>query len=291
MPKKRISVDWNKVTDDTDLELRLFRRFLEVNGLRASTVKDYVERVGRYLKFVGSTEPSGKDFTKFYDSLREKRLSQSTVNNYSFAIRRYHEMKKLQPIEFKFARPSNHIPYYFDEDDIIKIFSSCHNIKHLAMLMTLFYAGLRATELCNLDVSDLDLKALILRVRDGKGGKEALCYLSNEAVGVLKSYLAIRPDIEIDGRHPLFFTDFGRRWDRKDLYRMFMNYKKAAGIEKHGGVHVFARHSLGSILIKNNCDLITVREIMRHSDIHTTMRYLHVADAEKRAKYERCLVL
>jgi integrase/recombinase XerD len=75
------------------------------------------------------------------------------------------------------------------------------------------------------------------------------------------------------------------------VYRMFINYKKLAGIEKHGGVHVFARHSMGSLLVKRGCDLLSIKEIMRHSDVHTTMRYLHISDATKREKYERYLTL
>jgi site-specific recombinase XerD len=63
--------------------------------------------------------------------------------------------------------------------------------------------------------------------------------------------------------------------------------KKVAGIEKHGGVHVFSRHSVGSLLVKRGCDIVTIKELMRHSDVHTTMRYLHIADSTKHEKYEK----
>ena len=69
------------------------------------------------------------------------------------------------------------------------------------------------------------------------------------------------------------------------------HYKKQAEIEKHGGVHTFARHSLGSLLVKRGCDIVTIKELMRHSDIQTTMRYLHINDQAKREKYEKYLTL
>lgn len=158
------------------------------------------------------------------------------------------------------------------------------------MLMTLFYAGLRVSEICEVDDSSLDLKALTLRVR-GKGGKEAICYISNEAAREIKRYIEARPEILIEGRRPLFITDFGNRWNRRGVSRMFDYYKQLAGIEKHGSAHVFSRHSLASILIKNNCDIVTVKELMRHDSINTTMRYIHISDSIKREKYEHCLML
>ena len=54
-------------------------------------------------------------------------------------------------------------------------------------------------------------------------------------------------------------------------------------------VHVFSRHSMGSLLVKRGCDILAIKEIMRHSDVQTTMRYLHTSEASKREKYERFL--
>ena len=119
----------------------------------------------------------------------------------------------------------------------------------------------------------------------------AITYVTNKCAQALRQYQNVRPSLEINGRRPLFYTDFGKRWDRRDVYRMFITYKKLAGIEKHGGVHVFSRHSVGSILVKNGCDIVTIKEFMRHSDVHTTMRYLHISDSTKRETYEQYLKL
>jgi len=191
-------------------------------------------------------------------------------------------------VDFNFVRPANSIPYFFVESDISKIFSVCNNLKHLVMLQTLFYGCLRASELCSLNDCDLDLKSLSLRV-DGKGGKEAIVYITDECAKTLRRYLEVRPSLEINGRKPLFYTDFGGLWERRSVYRMFMYYKKLAGIEKHGGIHVFSRHSVGSLLVKRGCDIVTIKELMRHSDVNTTMRCLHISDASKREKYDKFL--
>jgi integrase/recombinase XerD len=194
-------------------------------------------------------------------------------------------------VSFPFIKPNNHIPYYFDEEDVAKIFGACCNLKHLAMLHTLFYGCLRASELCELDDMDLDLKRLTIRVLEGKGGKEGVVYIASGCAKILKQYMDVRPLMDIGGRQPLFYTDFGLRWERKSLHRMFMSYKKLAGIEKHGGVHVFSRHSPASLMVKNGCDIVTIKELLRHSDVRTTLRYAHISDKTRREKYEQYLAL
>jgi integrase/recombinase XerD len=292
MPKKRLDVSWTREIGVEDIKpaLKRYNRYLEDMGIRDSTRTSYVFRVGKFLEFVKDDKPTTDDFSRFRETLHERKLSRSTINNYCFAIKKYYEMCG-QSVSFNFIRPINTIPYYFDETDIDKIFAACHNLKHLAMLQTLFYACLRASELCNLDDSDLDLKAMTIKVRDGKGGKEAITYITDDCAKTLKRYLEVRTPLEIEGRRPLFYTDFGGLWERRGVYRMFMYYKKLAGIEKHGGVHVFSRHSVGSLLVKRGCDIVTIKELMRHSNVQTTMRYLHVSDATKREKYEKYINL
>ena len=291
MPKKRLDVNWDREVSTEDIKptLKKYNRYLEDNGLRESTISSYVFRVGKFLEFAQNNEPQVEDFTSFQEMLHESRLSRSSINNYCFAIQKYYEMRG-KSIDFNFIRPMNTIPHFFDENDIAKLFAVCHNLKHLAMLQTLFYGCLRASELCSLDDCDLDLKSLTLRV-EGKGGKEAIVYITDDCAKTLRRYLEVRAPLVIDGRKPLFYTDFGGRWERRSVYRMFMHYKKLAGIEKHGVVHVFSRHSVGSLLVKRGCDIVTIKELMRHSDVQTTMRYLHISDATKREKYEQYLTL
>ena len=116
-------------------------------------------------------------------------------------------------------------------------------------------------------------------------------YISNECATTLKRYLEIRPPLEIDKRQPLFYTDYGNRWVRGNIHRMFIKYKKKAHVEKQGGVHVFSRHTPATIMVANGSDIRIVKEILRHKDIRTTLRYAHVTDKTKRERYDQCLTL
>jgi integrase/recombinase XerD len=101
----------------------------------------------------------------------------------------------------------------------------------------------------------------------------------------------MKPPLTIEGRDPLFFTDFGQRRQRTAVHRMFAIYKRKACIEKKGGVHVFARHTPATLMIANGCDISIVKEILYHKDIRTTLRYAHVSNATKREKYNKFLIL
>ncbi len=288
--RKQLKVDWSRDAGNAYLEpaLRRYQRYLENLGFSRQTIDSYLFRCKKYLEFSKTDQPSEDDFAKFRDYLQDKRLARNTMNNYGFAMRKYHLMIG-KPVEFNYLKPNDTIPFYFDEADINKIFCACGNIKHYAMLVTMFYECLRVSELCDLNDEDIDFRAMSVRIKNGKWRRDALIPLNPEVCGVLKDYLAIRPSIKVEDQHPLFITDYLRRWHRADVYRMFTNYKKKAGVDKIGGVHVFGRHSPASILVKNGCDIMTIKNLMRHKDITTTSRYLHISDEDMRQKHNKYL--
>jgi integrase/recombinase XerD len=286
--RQKLATTWDIPSNDT--RLRRFKRYLRDKGMRPSTVESYVFRVEKYLEFCNNEEPSFDMAQRYRDLLFDRDLSNSSIANYSFAMKSYHKMLG-QEIKFPHLKRANEIPYFFTSSDVNNIFDRINNIKHLAMFKTAFYACLRASEICNLDVEDINLDKQALVVRDGKGGKTSVCYLSEEAVETLLEYIALRPDFELEGKRPLFFTDYGGRFNRKEIYRLVIYYKKKAGISKPGGAHVLFRHSPASLMVQNGCDLLTIQQVMRHNHITTTMRYLHMADDTKRSKYDRFLKL
>jgi integrase/recombinase XerD len=293
LKNSKLKIDWNLKNNSENnygLDMTKYIRYLKDRGFRDSTIQGYLGNVQRYLKFTKTTKPTAKDLEKFREFLYSEKLSRSTLNQYGYALKSYHQMLGVQ-IEFKRIEPNNMIPYFFSEEEVNKIFSVIYNIKHLAMLKTLFYGCLRASELCNLDDVDVDLKSLTIMVRGGKGGKDGMVYISNECASVLREYLEVRPSLEINGRKPLFYTDYGNRWRREDLYHLFIVYKGRAGVEKRGGCHVFARQSPATIMISNGADISVVKHLLRHSDIRTTLRYIVIDEKMKRDKYEKFLVL
>lgn len=287
----KIAVNWS-MDKEPDLKpaLTRFKKYLNRIGLKENTIKLYTKLVNAYLLKTKTDIPSEADAEKFYNSLHEKKLSRSAINNFTAAIIKYHKMID-KPVNLTFLKLNNSLPYYFDETDILRIFGACNNLKHKCMMQVLFYGCLRSGELCNLDVSDYDSNDLTLRLRETKNNSDALAFINDETAKTLNLYIQKKPKLIIDGHEPLFITDFGHRWTNNDIYRMFMYYKKNAGIQKKGGVHCFSRHSSATLMITNGCDLRTIQALLRHRDIHTTLRYTHLCDAVKREKYSQYLTL
>lgn len=289
----RSKIDWNVQTADKhkqDTLIKSYRRYLTNQGYRYNTINLYSDRLGKFIEFSRTTEPSTKKADEFRDYLIDQGISRSHINNTSFALKKYFEMKNIDWSTPILTR-NDSLPYYFDETDILKVFSVCTNIKHLAMLKTLFFGCLRSGELCKLEDKDLNLDERTLRLRETKSGRDDIALLNDDCIETLRIYLNIRPKIEINGKFPLFYTDYFNIWDRGSIHWMFLYYKEKAKIRKPGAVHVFSRHSPASIMVAKGCDIRIIKEVLRHKDIRTTLRYAHVANETKRKMYEEYLVL
>jgi hypothetical protein len=94
MSRKRLNVDWGQVEGVLDLNpyLKRYESHLIDIGLRNSTVESYVWLVRSYLKYSKTNRPTTTDFADFRETLHKKNLSRSTINNYSFAIKKYHKI-------------------------------------------------------------------------------------------------------------------------------------------------------------------------------------------------------
>ncbi len=291
MKMAKIAVDWSMDKEqDIKPALTRFKKYLDRIGFKENTIILYVKLINAYLLEAKTGTPSTKDAEKFYNSLHERKLSGSAINNFAAAIIKYHKMID-NPVKLSFLKLNNSLPYYFDEMDVLKIFGACNNLKHHSMLKVLFFGCLRSGELCNLDVSDYDPKDLTLRLRETKNKSDALTFINDDTARVLNQYLSLRPPIKIEGKEPSFVTDYGHRYTNKEVYRVFMYYKKKAGIQKKGGVYCFSRHSSATLMVTKGCDLRSVQAILRHRDIHTTLRYTHLCDAVKREKHSQYLTI
>jgi integrase/recombinase XerD len=273
-----------------DLNLKRYMRFLEEKGFRERTIESYLSNIERYLEFVGTDKPTQKELDEFKDKfLFDRHLARSTINNYYCTIMQYHKMLGSD-IKIPLLKTNNHLPLYFDEDDVNRILIACHNLKHYAMLQTLFFGCLRASELCHLEDRDLDLKNQTIRIRNGKGGKDGIALISEECVCTLKQYLEVSPPAEGKQQY-LFYTEFGQAWERTSLNRMFSIYKRKAGVDKPGGSHVFSRHTTATIMVSRGVPLNIVQKLLRHRDIRTTLRYAHVSEKVAREWHNKCLTL
>lgn len=162
-------------------------------------------------------------------------------------------------------------------------------LRDRAILELLYGCGLRVSELCGLDVDDVDLTARSVRVL-GKGRKERLVPLGEPARGAVRAYVAgARPGLMTGGARSdtaaMFFNSRGRRLGTRSVRSMLTKYVTAEG-GRPANPHAL-RHSFATHLLDNGADLRAVQELLGHESLSTTQIYTHVSTERLRAVYEQ----
>lgn len=285
---KRVKWNCTQVQVDINPVLKHFERWLREQGHRDACIETYLKEIKPYLKSVMHANPSIEDARKYHSAMVESKLARSTVNIRAAALKAFYKSKG-EKLVVPHLKVTNKIPYFFSESDVIAILSACTNLKHYAMLSLIFHCMLRVSDVINLEDDDVNLKELSLRINDGKFGKSAILPIPPECAQVLEQYLQVRPRAMVNGKYYLFYTDWMNKWSRRSVEFVFQYYKRKAGVTKPGGVHVWGRHSPASIMVKNGCDVYSLQQLMRHSSIKTTARYLHTDVATLREKQNKYL--
>ena len=171
------------------------------------------------------------------------------------------------------AKTPSTLPEILNHEELVRLFTVTTNPKHRSVLMTAYAAGLRASELGRLRVSDIDSKRMCLRVDQGKGNKDRYVPLSPRLLEQLREYWRRkRPE-------PWLFPNelLGRPLGRDGVGYIYNRAKEKAGIRKAGGIHTL-RHCYATDLLEAGVELPVIQRRLGHNSIRSTMRYLHLAN-------------
>ena len=145
--------------------------------------------------------------------------------------------------------------------------------RNRAIVAVLVFCGLRRQELVDVKISDIDLRSRWLKVRKGKGGKGRSIPLVPDAAEAIRDWLEFRPEVD----HEYLLTGLGgRRLDKNGLVCVFHGAAKRAGVERRGVSLHTLRHTFASLLLQEGADLVSIQELLGHSDLSTTAIYLHM---------------
>jgi len=255
-----------------------FERDLQIRGYSDNTVKQYVYCVRNLVKHF--MRPPDKltidDINDFQLHLtKEREVAWGTFNVYVFAMRTFFlgTLKKDWEITaIPYQKTGRKLPVVFNGEELQALFESVSNIKHRAILMNTYSAGLRISETLSLKVNDIDSQRMMIRVDQGKGRKDRYVPLSERLLPVLRQYWkAVRPR---DWLYPGQFPD--RPLTRDSVGQVFRKAKKSAGITKNVTVHSM-RHSFATHLLEGGTDIRTIQRLLGHRCLSSTQIYTHVA--------------
>lgn len=155
-----------------------------------------------------------------------------------------------------------------------------------AILMLLYRSGLRVSEVCNLELRDLDLQGGSVDIYDGKGGDGTAYFDPDTVRPVLKAWLDIRSDWASPLERRLFVNHLAKPVNPRYLQRLMTDLAKEAGIESKCTPHVL-RHTYATELLRDGFDLREVQTALRHANVATTEIYTHIVDEDLRRKMAR----
>jgi len=203
--------------------------------------------------------------------MHENNYSATYIINTAVAIERW--MRFIEkPINL--GRPKKAeslIPETLNEGEVARIVAATKNIREKAIITTLAYSGIRNKELIALRAGNIDFSAGCIRIKRGKGRRDRIAYLSNQALMIIRRYLDEYPRSD---QHYLFTTLKGERYTGWTLRKLCKVLGCRAGIEKRIFPHLF-RHSLATNLLNRGCSLMTIKEVLGHKKIESTLIYAH----------------
>lgn len=142
-----------------------------------------------------------------------------------------------------------------------------------AILELLYATGIRVSELCQLDIADINEHAILVH---GKGGKDRHVPMGRKASQAIDDYLSFRNHRAVGRQDALFIGRGGRPLNRVGVWKIVKHYAREAGIAKTIFPHTF-RHSFATHLLDNGADLRVIQEMLGHASISSTDRYTHVS--------------
>jgi site-specific recombinase XerD len=282
--------------DITDAIIR-YRRFLKRRNVSPNTVKNYLNGLKLFVIWlnVPIEETTYWKIVAYMDYLLGKRLKPKTVNCYLNSVCQfYHYLSEEEevPIVNPVKKPNimrlpRGLPKHLNDEHIEFLFKNLKGPRDRAMFMIMLRCGLRVEEVAHLSLGNIDLKRRILFIQDGKGAKDRIVYISNDALAALLEYLRVRPANKVKKvflveKGPLTGQSLSIRGIQKRM-EYYANKTKLR-ISCH---HL--RHTMATKMLNADTDLSTIQDLLGHNSIRTTQRYCRISNPKVRRDYFKAM--
>ncbi len=245
------------------------------------TIKNYISRCKVFVQhFMRSPADMGEEEIRTFmlHLIHQKQTSPATQKEYLSSMKFLYRHILGRPEVFdNIPNPKCHkpLPVVFSKEEVLATFNALKSIKHKAIIVTTYSAGLRAGEVRTLRKTDIDSDRMNILVRQGKGGKARTAILGLLNLELINEYQrTMRP------QGVYLFP--GQKPEKPICYTAvraaFNKAIKKAGIQKKAGLHSL-RHSFATHLLENGTDIRFVQALLGHRSIRSTVQYVHVSTA------------
>ena len=261
----------------TELREKMIRE-MELRNLSKNTQKSYLQAVyGLAKHYKQSPDKMTKEMIEDYLLYLKKEKGQAltTIGSAITGLRFFYSHvlgdQQLSP-SLSFSKTPKKLPTVLSQEEIWSIINAPDNMKHRLMLMTVYSAGLRASEALVLKPEHIDSKRMLIKVEEGKGGKQRYTLLSKKLLPELREYYrTYQPKILLFPSHRE-----GKPLAYETIRSVYEKARKKAAVKRGEGVHTL-RHSFATHLLEAGYDIRKIQVLMGHTRLTTTMIYLHVS--------------
>jgi integrase/recombinase XerD len=250
---------------------------MTIRKLAPKTQHDYVQRVKNFAAFVGRSPDTAtfEDVRRYQLHLASSGVGVSTLNQAVSTLRFFFRvtLKRHAIVEYThFVHEPRRLPVVLSPEEVARLLDAAPGLKYKAALSVAYGAGLRAAEVISLKVSDIDSKRMIIRVEQGKGGKDRNVMLSPHLLNLLRAWWkATRPQGWLfPGRDP------AQPMTTRQLNRACHAAAQMAEFSKRVSLHTL-RHSFATHLLEQNIDIRVIQVLLGHAKLDTTALYTRVA--------------
>ena len=274
-----------------------YRRFLRRRNYSKHTVKNYINILGHFSNWlrIPIEQVTAKQTDAYMDYLLRNRKKPKTINCHFGCIRAFYDyliegerMALINPIrknyKLRLPRP---LPKHLRDEQVVDLFKEISDTRDRAMFMLMLRCGLRVEEVARLTADAIEYRSRQLCVFNGKGSKDRVVYLSEDALSALQAYMQ------------------NRKWSKEK--RVFLVQKgplrgkpiSVRGIQKR--IEYYAqktqiqvschqlRHTMATQLLNADADLVTIQDLLGHCKITTTQRYCRVSNLKVQRDYYKAI--
>jgi integrase/recombinase XerD len=266
------------MTDEATSPLR--RRMIEdmtIRNFAPKTQHDYVQRVKNFAAFLGRSPDTAsfEDVRRYQLHLAASGVGVPTLNQTISTLRFFFKvtLRRHEIVEHThFIHEPRKLPVVLSPEEVARLLDAAPGLKYKAALSAAYGAGLRASEVVSLKVSDIDSKRMVIRVEQGKGRKDRYVMLSPHLLELLRAWWkAARPQGWLfPGRNPV------QPMTTRQLNRACHASAQMAEINKRVSLHTL-RHSFATHLLEQNIDVRVIQVLLGHAKLDTTALYTRVA--------------
>jgi len=262
---------------------------MEVRGFTACTQRGYIAAVRNFTVFLGRSpdQADKEDLRRFQHRMRMQGASAGNMNLAVSALRFFFGVtlgRGDAEVGMTRVRLPQRLPVILSPKEVARLLDAAPGLKARAALSLAYGAGLRASEVVSLKVSDIDSDRQVIRVEQGKGRKDRYAMLSEPLLDLLRAWWLAAHERGVmlpggwlfPGQNPV------NHLTTRQLRRAFDGAKEAAGIDKRVSLHTL-RHCFATHLLEQGVDIRLIQVLLGHTKLNTTAHYSRVDSTTLRA--------